>query len=133
MVRLAILLLFLSSCSCDWHLKKARQKCNISQLSDTLFISDTTYVDRVKKDTLFYYNQKDTVIIREGRLTMKYFYNDSTVYLSGTCDTIKVIKEVPVIVNNTELKGSNLFNDIIKGLALAIILFFIFKMYILTK
>lgn len=113
MVRLAILLLFLSSCSCDWHLKKARQKCNISQLSDTLFISDTTYIDRVKKDTLFYYNQKDTVIIREGRLTMKYFYNDSTVYLSGTCDTIKVIKEVPVIVNNTELKPnfwSGLFN-----------------------
>lgn len=113
MVRIVILLLFLSSCSCDWHLKKARQKCNISQLSDTLFISDTTYIDRVKKDTLFYYNQKDTVIIREGRLTMKYFYNDSTVYLSGTCDTIKVIKEVPVIVNKTELKPnfwSGLFN-----------------------
>lgn len=96
--------LFLSSCSCDYHLSKARAKCGITQLTDTIYKKDSIFVDRVRKDTAFYFNQTDTVIIREGRLTMKYFYRDSTVYLSGTCDTIKIIREVPVIVNKTELK-----------------------------
>lgn len=98
--------LFLASCSCEYHLKKAKAKCSLNQLTDTIWKKDSVFVDRVKKDTAFYYNQTDTVIIKEGRLTMKYFYRDSTVFLSGTCDTIKIIKEVPVIVNKTELKDT---------------------------
>ena len=98
--------LFLASCSCEYHLKKAKAKCSLDQLTDTIWKKDSVFVDRVKKDTAFYYNQTDTVIIKEGRLTMKYFYRDSTVFLSGTCDTIKIIKEVPVIVNKTELKDT---------------------------
>lgn len=98
--------LFLASCSCEYHLKKAKAKCSLNQLTDTIWKRDSIFVDRVHKDTAFYYNQTDTVIIKEGRLTMKYFYRDSTVFLSGTCDTIKIIKEVPVIVNKTELKDT---------------------------
>jgi hypothetical protein len=98
--------LFLASCSCEYHLKKAKAKCSLNQLTDTIWKRDSIFVDRVHKDTAFYYNQTDTVIIKEGRLTMKYFYRDSTVFLSGTCDTIKIIKEVPVMVNKTELKDT---------------------------
>jgi hypothetical protein len=98
--------LFLASCSCEYHLKKAKAKCSLDQLTDTIWKKDSVFVDRVHKDTAFYYNQTDTVIIKEGRLTMKYFYRDSTVFLSGTCDTIKIIKEVPVIVNKTELNDT---------------------------
>jgi len=97
-----------NSCSCDWHLNKAKYKCGFSFKSDTIYKKDSVFINSVKKDTVFNYFQRDTVIVREGRLTMKYFYNnhDSTVYLSGKCDTIKIEKEVPVIVNNTEIKES---------------------------
>lgn len=100
------LLILLASCDCNYHLKKAQKKCGLKQLTDTVYVKDTTYIDKVVKDTIFKYYQKDTVIVREGRLTMKYFYNshDSTVYLNGKCDTIKIIKEVPVQVTNQELK-----------------------------
>lgn len=80
----------------------------LSFKSDTIYRKDSILIDRVAKDTVFKYFSRDTVVVREGRLTMKYFYNshDSTVYLNGKCDTIKVVKEVPVVVNNTEIKES---------------------------
>lgn len=97
-------LVFISSCGCNYHLKKVNAKCGISSLTDTLWVKDTTFIDRVTKDTLFKYYTRDTVIVREGRLTMKYFYNshDSTVYLNGRCDTVFVVKSVPVSVTNNE-------------------------------
>lgn len=103
-----ILLLFLSSCSCEYYLNKAKSKCGFTTKTDTVYKKDSVFVDRVTKDTLFKYFQKDTVIVREGRLTMKYYYNshDSTVYLNGKCDTIKIIREIPVQVNTTEIKES---------------------------
>ena len=109
MAKIAIIaLLFLSSCSCEWYLNKAKDKCGFSFKSDTIYRKDSILIDRVAKDTVFKYFSRDTVVVREGRLTMKYFYNshDSTVYLNGKCDTIKVVKEVPVVVNNTEIKES---------------------------
>lgn len=103
-----ILLLFLSSCSCEYYLNKAKSKCGFTIKADTVYKKDSILVNKVVKDTLFKYFQRDTVIVREGRLTMKYFYNshDSTVYLNGKCDTIKIIREIPVQVNTTEIKES---------------------------
>jgi len=65
-----ILAAFLANCSCDWHLKKLQQKCN-KFTSDTLVIHDTLITEEVKHDTVFKVFQRDTVIVREGKLTMK--------------------------------------------------------------
>lgn len=107
LILLAIsLIVILTRCGCNYHLKKVKRKCNQSLLTDTIYRHDTTYIRSVETNTVFHYQQKDTVIIKEGRLTMKYYYNshDSTVYLNGKCDTIRIIKEVPYMVNTTELK-----------------------------
>lgn len=109
---LSIIALFMiictaSSCDCQYHLKRAKKKCGIISQSDTTYVHDTTLVASVQRDTVFHYYQKDTVIVREGRLTMKYFYNtkDSTVYLNGKCDTVFIVKDQPVAINNnTTLK-----------------------------
>ena len=122
--------LFLASCSCDYHLSKAKSKCGSANLTDTIYQTDSIFVDRVKTDTAFYFNQSDTVIIKEGRLTMKYFYRDSTVYLSGVCDTIKLIREVPVIVNKTELKG-NIWSDLFSWKNLFILFLFLLALYLI--
>lgn len=58
---------------------------------------DTVVTSEVKKDTIFDWRTiKDTVIVKESKLTIKYFHTDSTVYLSGKCesDTIYVEKRV---------------------------------------
>lgn len=93
-----------NSCDCNYHLKQAKKKCGIGLLSDTTIVRDTIYSTSVKKDSLFFYNQKDTVVIREGRLVMKYFYRDSTVYLKGECLTDTIYVDKTVISNTMELK-----------------------------
>ena len=91
---MALFVLGMASCSCGRMARKIERKCGKNAFVDTLVVRDTVRVQSVKKDTIFKYFQNDTVIIREGRLTMKYFYNstDSTVYLSGKCDTVFVIR-----------------------------------------
>lgn len=69
--------------------------------TETITVRDTIIVPEVHKDTIFNYFTKDTVIIREGALTVKYSYNshDSTVFLKGKCDEQTIIKERTVEVN----------------------------------
>lgn len=72
--------------------------------NDTVFRMDTVYIPYKQVDSVFYYNQKDTVIIKEGGVIVKYFFNtkDSTVYLKGERQEIIREKKVPVIVNKYE-------------------------------
>lgn len=127
LILLLILAFFLANCSCDWHLSRAEKKCG-SIKKDTLTLHDTLTLKEVRKDTIFKYFQKDTVIIREGRLTMKYFYNshDSTVYLKGQCDTVKIVRELKVpyekVVIKTDYFPKWLMWCLI-GLTIAIIVF----------
>ena len=103
------MLIIMSSCDCNYHLRQAKKKCNQSLLSDTIRIQDTIYSRSVDHDTTFYFNQKDTVVIREGKLVMKYFYTDSTVYLKGECLTDTIYRDKFIVTNTTELKP-DLFN-----------------------
>lgn len=123
MAKLIPILLLLSSCTCNYHLNRAKLKCGYSFKSDTVFKKDTVLISSVQTHTVFHYNQKDTVIVKEGRLTMKYFYNDSTVYLAGKCDTVFVVKDIPVVVNKTEVKESNFLHLWVIIVVLFIIIF----------
>lgn len=91
-----LVVLIMCSCDCNWHLTQLKKKGCADISKDSLYIRDTIYSTNVERDTTFYFNQKDTVVIKEGKLIMKYFYNDSTVYLKGECltDTIYYEKKV---------------------------------------
>lgn len=123
---LTILISF--SCTCERKLDKVLKKCPELLLNDTIRIRDTIVINGVQKDTIFNYLVKDTVIIREGGLTMKYFYNthDSTIYLSGKCDTIYIpyTKDIPVNqILNEDTGGFNWW--IIACIILALLLVFL--------
>ena len=128
MKALTILLLTILaySCTCERKLDKVLKKCPELLVNDTIKIRDTIVINGVQKDTIFNYLVKDTVIIREGGLTMKYFYNthDSTVYLSGKCDTIYIpyTKDIPVNqILNEDSKGFNWWMVCAIGLAILLI------------
>lgn len=129
-----IISVLVTSCACDYHMGRIRKKCPSILEKDTIRVHDTIRISSVERDSSFYYMQKDTVIIKEGRLTMKYFYNttDSTVYLSGKCDTIRIIREVQVPVEKTVFKydflNSNKFLfSIILLLLCLILIVYLFK------
>lgn len=101
----------MASCGCNYHMNKVKSKCGFTTKVDTLTLHDTIKTERTIKDTLFKHT-KDTVVLKQNNLTVKYFYNtkDSTIYLQGKCDTVVkvVIKKIPI---NTTIYKPNFFND----------------------
>lgn len=90
----------IASCNCNWHIKRVKAKCGYT--SDTVFKNVSVFVPEVSHDTIFKHSTtRDTLVMKSDRLTVKYFYNthDSTVFLSGKCDSIVKLVKVPVIVN----------------------------------
>lgn len=71
--------------------------------TDTVFKSDTTVVNGVIYDTTFVSQIiTDTITIVDKQLTIKYFNDGKKTYIKGVCDTVFVIKNIPVTVYKTE-------------------------------
>ena len=99
----------LSSCGCNYHLKKVEKKCGYSTSTEVVTFHDTIYTKRVVKDTIFSFtNSSDTVILKQDNLQIKYFYNthDSTVYIKGECKTDTIYKDRVVTINNKTYQWS---------------------------
>ncbi len=104
-----IVTLMLSSCGCNYHLKKVEKKCGYSTSTEVVTFHDTIYTERVVKDTIFSFtNSSDTVILKQDNLQIKYYYNthDSTVYIKGECKTDTIYKDRVVTINNKTLEFS---------------------------
>lgn len=97
---------FLFACSPSARLARLIKHHPELAQRDTVFRSDTLIIPPAAADTLIYYKQTDTVIVKENGVTVKYFYNtkDSTVYIKGERDTLKIIQQVPILVNNFTVK-----------------------------
>ena len=104
---------------------------------DTIFKVDTIKVGQISKDTIFK-NQitRDTVIIKQDRLTIKYFNSRDSVFISGKCDTIIKIVRMPIEVNNINVENETSFEKfwrvtkdyiIVALLAVIIVLMILFK------
>lgn len=97
-IALSLLICSGSSCTAQKRLNRlCRKNPNICKRDTTWnTLRDTLIINSVSYDTLFKASKNnDTIIINKDRLTVKYFYNakDSTVYLSGNCDSaIKYIE-----------------------------------------
>ena len=102
----ALSLVLCVSCSPEARLANLIKKHPELSKRDTITRVDTLVIAPSSVDTLIYFNQTDTVIIKENGVTVKYFYNtrDSTVYIRGERDTIRIIREVPVTVNTFDVK-----------------------------
>ena len=94
-----------ASCSCQWHIDRAEAKCG-KLVSDTISVHDTIIIPTVRKDTIFKFNVRDTVIVHQKNMTYKYFYRqkDSTVYLDGKCLGDTIIKVIKVPYEKTIVK-----------------------------
>lgn len=93
--------LFLISCSPEKRLARLVKSHPHLVSRDTIFRQDTTIIAEVWRDTVFTHTiSKDTLVIREKHLEIKYYNDGKNVYLKGKCDTVFVVKEIPVVVNS---------------------------------
>ncbi len=105
---LVFLLIILSSCAsnkANRKLKRAnRLIAQAEQLgakvhADTVYKKIPVYIDSVRVDSIFTAKPGDTVYMEKDRLKIKYIrLAGDSVYIEGKCDSVTVIKEVPISV-----------------------------------
>lgn len=91
------LTLLLSSCSANWHLKKAVRKDPTILKKDTLVVMDTIVQQPVAlKDTVIL-KQHDTITLVKDRLKVEIVKVNDTITIDAICDSDTIIRvlEVP--------------------------------------
>ena len=91
------LVLSLTSCSAQWHLKKAVHKDPTILEKDTLVVTDTVVSPPVAITDTVTLKQHDTITIVKDRLRVQLVKVNDTVTINAICDsdTIISIVEVP--------------------------------------
>ena len=91
------LILLLSSCSAQWHLKKAVSKYPTIRERDTLVVTDTVVSPPVAITDTVTLKQHDTITVVKDRLKVQLVKVNDTVIIDAVCDsdTIVTIVEVP--------------------------------------
>lgn len=97
-------LFVLASCSPEKRLARLLKKHPELVKRDTVRVADTVRVDGISRDTIFWNTiTRDTIIINDRQLTIKYFNTGDSIFIKGECDTVTVIREVPVTTNTVEI------------------------------
>ena len=96
LVKLTLLLL-LTSCSAQWHLKKAVRKDPMILQKDTLVVVDTVVSPPVAITDTVTLRQHDTIRLVKDRLKVQLVKVNDTITIDAICDsdTIISIVEVP--------------------------------------
>ena len=120
-----ILVLSLTSCSAQWHLKKAVQKDPMILKKDTLVVQDTFVVPPVVlKDTVTL-KQHDTITITKDRLRVKIVKVNDTLIIDAKCDSDTIVRTIEVPYDKIVYVEKQSIWDKIKSLAIYIGLAFL--------
>jgi len=123
-----ILVLSLTSCSAQWHLKKAVQKDPMILKKDTLVVQDTLVVPPVVlKDTVTL-KQHDTITITKDRLRVKIVKVNDTLIINAKCDSDTIVRTIEVPYDKVVYIEKESVWDKIKSLAIYMgLAFLLFK------
>lgn len=98
-------LFLLTSCSADWHLKRAIKK-GISLQKDTISVVDTVLTKEVYHDTTVVTKPNDTLFFTKDKWHVKIVRINDTLHVQGGCktDTLIVERKIPIdrIVNKID-------------------------------
>ena len=127
LVKLTLLLL-LTSCSAQWHLRKAVQKDPMILKKDTLVVQDTFVVPPVVlKDTVTL-KQHDTITITKDRLRVKIVKVNDTLIIDAKCDSDTIVRTIEVPYDKIVYVEKESVWDKIKSLAIYMgLAFLLFK------
>lgn len=128
-----LILLATSFCGCSPEARLQRLVKRYPHLlaKDTVTIRDTFITKEVSKDTVFSLsNSRDTVVIKQDKLTIKHFYNRQTdsVYLQGKCDADTVIKVIKVPYEKVVYRDDN-WKYVLVWVAVAVTFFISMKLW----
>tara|TARA_R100001510_G_C7653664_1_gene211994 strand:- start:1367 stop:1783 length:417 start_codon:yes stop_codon:yes gene_type:complete len=121
----------LSSCSAQWHLKRAVKKDPTILVEDTLVVKDTVVVPPVVITDTVTTKQHDTIIVQKDRLKVRIVKRLDTLIIEGQCASDTIVRTIEVPVPSIVMRDSdNWYNKVYKGsfyLLLLILLFLYLK------
>jgi len=93
-----ITITLLSSCSAQWHLKRAVKKDPTILRTDTIAVVDTIVTPPVTLTDTVTLRTQDTLVVQKDRLKVKIVRSFDTITVDAVCesDTIVQVIEVPV-------------------------------------
>jgi hypothetical protein len=99
MLKYAVAILLLTSCSATWHLKRAIKKDpSLLLSSDTVLVHDTQFVteEHVLTDS-FFTTCYDTVIVEDSIIYTKVIRRDNVIKVYTKCksDTVRITTKIP--------------------------------------
>jgi hypothetical protein len=90
-----IIALAITACTPQHRLTHMMRKHPELFRADTITIRDTIRLKADKADTVFSYSSvTDTVVLKEGRLTVKYYHTRDSIYLKGECKDSIIVREI---------------------------------------
>lgn len=97
------------------------EQLGVKWRSDTVYKKIPVYIDSVRVDSIFTAKLGDTVYLEKERLKIKYVkMAGDSVYIEGKCDSVTVIKEVPISVTK-EIKTGLGVLTVVKWSVLALL------------
>ena len=129
-----MLVLSLTSCSAQWHLKKAVQKDPTILEKDTLVVTDTVVTQPVAITDTVTLRQHDTITLVKDRLKIEIVKVNDTITINATCDSDTIISIVEVPYEKIVYVEKETFWDKIKTLIyLLIIITFVSVIYRISR
>ena len=108
MIRLFLILILLSGCASNKANRKLKRAERLTQQAielgakvtpDTVYKKVPVFINSVRVDSIFVTQAGDTVRIEVDRLKIKFIdLPGDSVFIEGKCDSLTVIKEVPILV-----------------------------------
>ena len=127
LVKLTLVLL-LTSCSAQWHLKKAVHKDPTILEKDTLVVTDTVVSPPVAITDTVIMKQHDTITLVKDRLRVNIVKVNDTITIDAICDSDTIISIVEVPYDKIVYVEKESIWDKIKNLAIYMgLAFLLFK------
>jgi len=127
LVKLTLLLL-LTSCSAQWHLKTAVRKDPMILQKDTLIVKDTVVVPPVVITDTVTTKQHDTILIEKDRLSVRIVKVNDTLIIEGKCASDTIVRTIEVPYDKVVYVEKQSVWDKIKSLAIYMgLAFLVFK------
>ena len=103
-----LLVILTTSCSTQWHLKKAIKKDPTILVQDTAIVMDTVVIERTAVQDAVTISNTDTVEIVKNNFRVKIMRSFDTLIIDGGCDADTVVRTVSVVVPKLVFKESRL-------------------------
>ena len=91
-----IIISFLTSCSAQWHLKKAVQKDPMILEKDTIVVQDTLVVPPVAIMDTVTMRQHDTITLVKEKLKVQLVKVNDTITINAVCDSDTIVRTIEV-------------------------------------